>query len=66
MKRTIKGWAFNKVVPSGLGNMPCVPFFKRKYMADKTAEDFIARHKIKIVPAMLTLDLLKLKKRARR
>lgn len=55
MKRTFKGWAFDKAVPSGLGNMPTIPFFRRRFMADQAAKDFIERRRIKIVRATLTI-----------
>lgn len=54
--KTWKGWAFNKPVPYGLNNMPCVPFFRRRYMADESIKDWMAMRGLKIVRATLALS----------
>jgi hypothetical protein len=66
VRRVIKGWAFNKAVPSGLGNMPAIPFFRQKYMAEGSAKDWMATRGLKIVRATLTLDRVQPVKKRRR
>lgn len=58
-----KGWTFVERLPAGLGNLPCHPFFSRRYMAEAIAKAWSHR-KLTIVPATLTLSPPK-RKRAR-